>query len=611
MNHLSLKWELLFICILLVTLPTVLMGMVGYYAYQSFAKQTLESQLHKHSQEVRSQAYDFIAQNERVLRREEALVLKRIKSVAQLSKSIFQTYPAQMKPTYGDTTLHSALQTLSQFRLNRSGHIFLLDENFNPVINNQLLPSLTNPTLYANLISHIKKEMPYILSGQTTIIKHPWSTNPNGIIYRQTALTYLDNWQMLLGVTINETDYKSHDFEVGLQNELRDRLASERIGKSGYIWVFNGQGEYIVSKDNLRNGENMLNIVDQHGHSIVEHLISSAKSAPPGGSEIIFYEWQDLGESSASPRAAAVTYVAEWDWFIGTNINLIEFYSGLREVRNKILHLCVVFILIGSLIAYYFAKRITTPIKHLEHLAVKAAQGDFNVQADPKLASRHTEINSLSNVFSEMICNIRQLMAQKEKSTQLLAARNTALQASEDKLTKALLELEYEKQKFHTQAITDSLTNLLNRRGFSKEGKKVWKRHQRTNEPLTIAIIDIDYFKRINDKYSHSIGDDVLIQLAKLLTNHMRENDIVARIGGEEFSMIISQPLCEAKKGLERLRRLVENTPIISDKREIFFTISIGAIEVNPQLPSLESALDAADTCLYAAKRSGRNKIIT
>lgn len=611
MKHIGLKWELVFICILLVTIPTTLMGIFGYFSYQTFAKEALESKLHDRSLEMHSLAYDFIAQKDRVLRREEALVLKRIKSVAQLSKKILETYPVALKPQHGDSNLHQTLQELTKVRLNRSGHIFLLDDNYQPIFNKTFLQSYSATRIYPNFISQIKAAIPLLISGDIVIIRYPWKINSLGVhLYRQTALAYLENWHMVLGVTINETDYKSEDLEKRLQNELRERISKEQIGELGYTWVFNSEGEYIVSKDRLRDGENMSDITDQHGRSLVKHMISEAIQQPAGDSKIVYYQWRNLGEAAPQPRAVALTYVPEWDWVIGASANLQEFYAGLREIRDLIFYICAIFILLGSIITYLFARMITQPIQHLEQLAVQAADGNLNVSVDNDLTSQHSEISSLSRAFAVMIQNLRSLIEQKEQNSLLLEKQNDALHESEQKLKRAMQQLEIEKQKFHTQAITDPLTNLLNRRGFSIAGNKEWKRHLRTGEPLTIAMIDIDLFKRINDQYGHAAGDDVLIQLASTLLKSMRASDLVARIGGEEFAMIINQPLKEAAKGLERLRVMVEQSPTTADGIDISYTISIGAIEVDQQHISLESALDAADNRLYAAKRRGRNRLV-
>lgn len=612
MKNLGLKWELMFLSIILVTLPTVLMGTVGYLSYLSFAEEKMESQLIRQSKEMYSLGEEFIAQNERILKREEALVRSQINAVAKTSLSILSALPVEAMSGTSKYPVDDLLEALSQFRLNRGGHFILFDEDFSPVINRHHLDDFSSVWFRNNFMSHLKDAMPYLLSGDVITVKYPWREEVDYTkIYRYTAFVYLPNWQMVLGVTINETDFKSSKLQRQLQNELRHRIASEKAGETGYVWVLNSQLEYVVSKDRLRDGENLSDITDQHGHSLIGHLIDEVKKEPEGVAKVLYYEWRDLGGEVNHPKAAAAIYLKEWDWIIGASVNLNDFYSGLADTREKVIYLSIVFIIVGSLIAYYFAELITRPVKHLENLAVKAAGGDLSVKVDKSLASNLPEIRSLSAAFSVMISSLNSLIQQKEHASQKLEQKNQALQRSEDKLKSTLSELEKERNKLHIEAITDPLTGLLNRRGFALSGNQEWRRHLRNGEAMTIAMIDIDFFKKINDKYGHATGDDVLEHLSKRLVGEMRQSDIVARIGGEEFAIILNQPLKEASTGLERLRGIVESTPLKVGKDSIKYTISIGVVQVDPSHVSLDAALDCADNNLYKAKRSGRNKVVS
>lgn len=610
----GLKWELLLLCVLLVTLPTVLMGTVGYFSYQNFAESALESKLRQRSEEMHTLVETYIAQKDRVLKREEALVLKRIQSVALTTQKVLSSLPVASKPRVevNPYDLHIILKQLAQIRLNRGGHLFLLDEESQPIFNGEYLQGASNNRIYNHFLGLIEDALPLLLSGEIVTIRYPWTLTEEGNYrYRQTALAFISNWQMVLGVTINETDYKSTNFERKLKNELKNRLATERIGQSGYVWVLNSKSEYVVSRDHLRDGEDMSDILDQHGHSLVPHMVEEAISQPIGNSKVIYYYWRNLGETVPRPKAAGVTYIPEWDWVIGASASLDEFYVGLAEIKAKIFYICAIFIMIGSIFAYVIAQRITGPIEYLEAIATRAAEGDLSIQVNLDKASHTTEISSLAKAFNIMISNLNKMVHQKEQASLELEHQNQALHNSEEKLKRALEQLEEEKQKLHTQAITDPLTGLLNRRGFSIAGNTEWQRHLRTREPLTIAMIDIDYFKKINDEHGHSAGDDVLAHLAQYLQEHMRQSDLVARIGGEEFAMILNLPVTDAEIGLERLRELIEHSAVETHDEKINYTISIGAVEASQSHISLEAALDNADNNLYAAKRRGRNRLVS
>ena len=125
-------------------------------------------------------------------------------------------------------------------------------------------------------------------------------------------------------------------------------------------------------------------------------------------------------------------------------------------------------------------------------------------------------------------------------------------------------------------------------------------------------MIDIDKFKNINDTYGHSIGDEVIINLANTFIAHQRQSDIVCRHGGEEFVMLLPNTNIEGAKIMaEKLRVIVENNLIpIDDGKSIHYTISLGISQVDVQNnQSIENAINNADKALYEAKETGRNKV--
>lgn len=162
-------------------------------------------------------------------------------------------------------------------------------------------------------------------------------------------------------------------------------------------------------------------------------------------------------------------------------------------------------------------------------------------------------------------------------------------------------------------SITDYLTGIYNRRFFEEILNKELNLSKRKKAPLSMLIFDIDFFKNINDTYGHKVGDEVLIFLCKLVTKLLRKSDIFARIGGEEFGILL--PYTDEKGAnylAERIRTTVENETFIIDKHKINFTISIGLLTgINVERLDYDTIFKMADDALYEAKRSGRNKTIS
>jgi diguanylate cyclase (GGDEF)-like protein len=159
-------------------------------------------------------------------------------------------------------------------------------------------------------------------------------------------------------------------------------------------------------------------------------------------------------------------------------------------------------------------------------------------------------------------------------------------------------------------AITDDLTGLYNRRGFFELGQREFERARRFERPLAAIMFDIDFFKAINDTYGHSVGNQVLADLARLCQHHMREVDLLGRYGGEEFVVLLPETSLEgATQAAERLRRAVAEAVYKTGRGDINITISVGVAILPARFDSLTELIDQADSALYSAKRSGRNTI--
>ncbi|NBD20301.1 diguanylate cyclase [Aquabacterium fontiphilum] len=159
-------------------------------------------------------------------------------------------------------------------------------------------------------------------------------------------------------------------------------------------------------------------------------------------------------------------------------------------------------------------------------------------------------------------------------------------------------------------ASRDALTGLVNRRQFFEVAEAVLAQTRRYGSPMTVALLDLDHFKHINDTHGHAAGDAVLKAFAEVLHCSLRDSDTPARIGGEEFAVLLtSTPLVEALTALERIRQTLQDNPIVVGGQRIAATVSIGAVQWNPAHFDVDAMLAHADAALYAAKRAGRNRV--
>lgn len=174
----------------------------------------------------------------------------------------------------------------------------------------------------------------------------------------------------------------------------------------------------------------------------------------------------------------------------------------------------------------------------------------------------------------------------------------------------SIREFDHACKHLQAQARTDELTGLANRRYFLESLDKEFSRYQRFRTPFSVAMLDIDHFKHINDTFGHEAGDRVLSALAKLLVRELRTFDGVGRLGGEEFAIVFANTDIEkAELACQRLIAGIRAEEVVTDEGTIRYTASFGLAGVDADTRDSGALLKRADKLLYDAKNSGRNRI--
>ncbi len=230
-----------------------------------------------------------------------------------------------------------------------------------------------------------------------------------------------------------------------------------------------------------------------------------------------------------------------------------------------------------------------------------------NAQAATDLSSLQGTVQQHIDRLSNTLSEFRNAGSEREQhlkdQVQSLQEKVSALEAQSDGIKEELRE---ERRR----ATTDMLTQLPNREAMEERMQQEYERWQRYRQPLSLAILDIDHFKPINDTYGHLAGDKVLQLLARSLRENLRQADFIARYGGEEFIVLMPGTTAETAYGvIDKLRERVRSLPFHFRRERVEITFSAGVVGFSDDIGA-HGLLDVADRALYRAKENGRNQVM-
>jgi diguanylate cyclase (GGDEF)-like protein len=310
---------------------------------------------------------------------------------------------------------------------------------------------------------------------------------------------------------------------------------------------------------------------------------------------------------------------AHGDYLVGVDMYANEVEHKMRQLKQAGVTSLVVSLLLAVLFANVLAKHFNVRIHRLGRRCGEIARTQLEPSRD---GGNGDELDRLGQTIEAMAQHLelsreeneharRALERHKNELEQRVQQRTGELLEANDQLREEIKERERIEAVLQQTARTDYLTQLPNRRAMIQILDKEAARFQRAQHPFSLVLLDIDHFKSINDSFGHDGGDEILVSIAEHMRGWMREKDVLARWGGEEFLILLSDTdVDRATEQAERLRAAIEAQTFNIQQGDTRITASLGVAGYTGH-QGIDSCIKDADVALYRAKSGGRNRVIT
>lgn len=420
-----------------------------------------------------------------------------------------------------------------------------------------------------------------------------------GLYYDPTALEWMVSLETPIDITPTNTLNIGHDI---LLNALFDRVFNDHLSGT-YNFIFRQDGRLIAHPakiEDMNRTRGML-MISQLKDAQLSHYFQALQAKIKKKQSNYF-----ITETEDEFLAATKIEGPEW-WFVTVYPKSLLSSPSLKAARF-ILIISILALIIELVMLYLvMKKKVVEPLE-----AFIAASSAIEAQRYDKITGNvlplpdqlDNEIGKLAKLFKSMSSSLQQFRGDMQHLTHTL----------EDQVKVRTRELQKAKDKAEKEATIDSLTQIPNRHSFYNRAKALLQQADHTGDTVCFLMLDIDFFKIINDSYGHPQGDQVLIACARTIEKTIRDKDLLGRLGGEEFAVVLpGTNLEEAQVIAERIRaRIAEQSFHTAQHTQRFHTtISIGISSSSETIYAYELLYKHADLALYKAKQSGRNRVVS
>jgi len=381
----SINMKLVILTILLVAIPAVVIGIVGYNAAETAVHNGIIDRLRDQALDWKLlvEAYDreINAQEETSMQTANDIVTAQ----AKITYELIQKSLDDNSNVLSEAQKEDLLNRINKHTVGKTGYVWIIDYEGFYVLSKGRQRDGENiweaKDSDGNMVIQDLVGKGRAVSG-TEIAYHdyPWLNKGEEVPrLKIAAMVHFPELEWVVGISTYYDDLVDMEYKEQTIEHVKDLMSQQTIGRSGYIWVVDSEGNYVVSKDRLRDGENINMAKDANGVLFIQEAVKKAKAAGRG-TDFQTYPWLNKGEKVARLKGAGVSYYEPWDWIIGPSAYFDDFGGpgSLGTVKQTLQFVGILSVILGALIALFFANKISSPIKKMTQAGNKIADGDLS-----------------------------------------------------------------------------------------------------------------------------------------------------------------------------------------------------------------------------------------
>ncbi|MCW4035318.1 MAG: Cache 3/Cache 2 fusion domain-containing protein [Candidatus Bathyarchaeota archaeon] len=545
-GDISIKWQFLAVCVILVTVPVLGLTVITNDSVQNETLSQIENNLQNQALDLQM----LVESTHSEIQANEEYTDEQAKAITSSQTEAIYKFITSYQ---GDE--EALKSTIASIDVGETGYVFVIDYSGTYIVSKDRQRDGEN--IYSETDSDgnffvremLQKAMS--LSGnQIDYHYYEWKNVGDSVSRTKiAALVHIPAKEWVVGVSVYFDELVDATFAETKLNALKDRLAEIVIGKTGYICILDEEGEYVLSYNRERDGENLWNTKDAEGNYFIQEIVNKGLDLSEGETDITYYPWQNSGESVSRMKVAAFSSFPAWDWVIVATAYQDDFLDGLKQLTQINIIVAAVAIAAGSGISFVFTRAMTKNFDKLAKQMNEVAQGDLTGTVDTTKVGKN-EIGKMTSSLAVMVQNLKGLITSLQTAghsltsmSQEIGATAQEVNAGMEQVSSATQQISQGAQQLATLSQNaannvNTLSAVFQETGANAErsvqiGLESMEVMQQIQEESKKAVEAIDHIRGAMDNTAITVeGMDTALEkigeLANVVTNVASKTEMLA-----------------------------------------------------------------------------------